>query len=44
MLRFKYKYSSESIDSMMPWERDIELSMIVETLKSELKAKQQQLG
>jgi hypothetical protein len=29
---------------MMPWERDIELSMIVETLKSELKAKQQQLG
>jgi hypothetical protein len=29
---------------MMPWERDVELSMIVETLKSELKAKQQQLG
>jgi hypothetical protein len=44
MLRFQYKYSSESIDSMMPWERDVELSMIVETLKSELKAKQQQLG
>jgi hypothetical protein len=44
MLRFKYKYSSESIDSMMPWERDVEISMIVETLKSELKAKQQQLG
>lgn len=39
MLRYNFKYSAETIDSMMPWEMDIELSMILDSLQKEIKAK-----
>ena len=40
MLRYEFKYSSETIDSMMPWELDVELSFIMAAIKKELDAKQ----
>ena len=39
MLRYNFKYSSETIDNMMPWEMDIELSLILDSLQKEIQSK-----
>ena len=35
MFRYDLKYSSETIDSMMPWELDVEMSFILASIKKE---------
>ena len=37
LLRYRFKYSTDTIYSMMPWELDIEMAMIANTLDKEIK-------
>ena len=40
LLRYRYKYSGETIDSMMPWEIGLELDMIAMELQKEQKQRE----
>jgi hypothetical protein len=35
-LAYRFKYNIESIEKMLPWERDIEVSMIISDLTKEI--------
>jgi len=39
ILRYHFKYDGQTIDQMLPWEMDVELSMIHRSLKQELAAR-----
>jgi hypothetical protein len=39
ILRYDYKYISESIEMMMPWELDVEMSMIADSINKEIAAR-----
>ncbi len=36
LLRYKFKYSTESVESMIPWELDVEMSMITNSINQEI--------
>jgi hypothetical protein len=42
LLRYKYQYSSETIENMIPWELSIELSMIESELNKEIQRRNKQ--
>ena len=44
LLRYEFKYSTESIESMMPWELEVELSFIVASMKKEVTARQNSMN
>ena len=44
LLRYNFKYQSDSIESMMPWELEVEMGMVCDSLQKELKLKQQAVG
>jgi hypothetical protein len=39
LLRYNFHYSNDTIDSMLPWELQIELDMIHSTIQKEAAAK-----
>lgn len=41
MLRYKFKYSIESVESMMRWELAIEFDMIISDLTKEIEKQNQ---
>jgi len=41
ILRYNFKYSTESIELMLPWEKTVELEMILNSLNKENKIRNQ---
>lgn len=44
LLRYNFKYQSDSIETMIPWELEVEMSMVCDSLQKELRMKQSANG